>query len=93
MSNRSSNDAWPNLRRAWIERYAARHGSIRRKHICDELGVSMAQASADLQQLLSDHPGCLEYSLNDKTYYWAGKKPRTKLPEFLALLRQDDGAA
>lgn len=86
MSNRSANTAWPQLRRAWIERYAALHGAIRRRDICEALGVSLAQASADLQQVLEDNPGCLEYSLNDKTYYWAGKDLRTDVPQFLSVL-------
>lgn len=89
MSNRSSNEAWPKLRRAWIERFAAATGSIRRRHICEELGISLAQASADLQQLLAEHPGCLEYSLSDKTYYWRGRAVRTKLPDFLDVLSLD----
>lgn len=83
MPNRSTSETWPTLRRAWIERTAARQGAIQRSQICAVLGISAAQASADLQALQAEHPGCLTYDMTGKTYRWAGKKVRTIVPDFV----------
>lgn len=71
MSNSTNPDsAFPALRLAWIERRAARVGTIGRKEICDAFDISPAQASADLQRIQEILPGCLEYSLKAKHYRW-----------------------
>lgn len=88
MSNQSTDAPWPALRRAWIERAAQDAGHIRRSDICAALGISMAQCSADLQQLLHDHPGCLTYDLRAKLYRWTGGiRLATHLPDFLSQLK------
>lgn len=72
MSNSTNSDsAFPALRLAWIERRAARVGTIGRKEICDAFDISLAQASSDLQRIQEILPGCLEYSLKAKHYRWA----------------------
>ncbi|MFT3992402.1 MAG: hypothetical protein QM680_13440 [Luteolibacter sp.] len=86
MSNSSSSTFYASLRRAWIERYAQRHGSVNRGDIRAAFGVSPAQASADLQGLLSAHPGCLAYDLSAKTYHWRGLALETKLPHPVASI-------
>lgn len=80
MGNQSSDTLGPRLRRAWIERRAATAGTIRRGEICTVLGVSMAQASADILALLKEHPDCLRYDLNAKLYRWVGCRIVTVLP-------------
>lgn len=87
MANTSGDETWAALRRCWIERIAAREGHIQRKTICAALGLSMAQCSADIQQLQQDHPGCLRYNLNLKRYEWSGKKLRTVVPAFIRDLQ------
>lgn len=88
MANTSGDETWATLRRCWIERTAARTGfAPSRKEICAALGLSMAQASADLQQLQIEHPRCFKYNLNLKRYEWTGKKIVTQIPAFVADLR------
>ncbi len=77
MSNRSGNTWFARVRRDWIPRYALKHGSIGRRDLMDVFGVSSAQASADLQSYLADHPKHLTYSLSLKTYLWTGPKTLT----------------
>lgn len=60
------------IRRAWIERRAARTGTIRRAEISKALGTCPAQTSDDIQELLRLHPGCLTYDLSAKIYVWTG---------------------
>lgn len=86
MANTSGDQMWATVRRCWIERTAARVGHIQRKDICAALGLSMAQCSADLQELQQQHPGCLTYNLNLKRYEWTGKKVRTQIPDFIRAL-------
>lgn len=84
--NTSGDETWATLRRAWIERTAHATGSIRRRQICSALGLSMAQCSADLQQLQIDHPGCLHYDLRAKLYRWTeGHTPQLPVPEFVSI--------
>lgn len=86
MGNQSSDTLGPRLRRAWIERRAAAAGTIRRGEICTVLGVSMAQASADILALLKEHPDCLQYDLNAKLYRWTGHGVVTALPHPVVAL-------
>ncbi len=78
-------------RLAWIERYAATRGHIRRKDVAAAFGLSLAQASADIQRLLEIAPNLFRYSLNDKTYYHDGRKRYvTRIPEAIQFLSQFD---
>lgn len=94
MGNISRDTAWAGLRRAWIERHAQARGHITRPEICRTLGLSLAQASADLQQLQQDHPGCLRYNLNAKRYEWAGgDRLVTTVPAWVSVLMPPPAAA
>ena len=62
----------PRIRLAWIERRARSTGTIKRKDVVSAFGLSLAQASSDLQTLQLLAPGCLEYDLAAKCYRWAG---------------------
>lgn len=89
--NTSTDKHWPSIRRAWIERRAARLGSINRKEISSALGISLAQVSEDLQELLRLHPGCLTYDLSVKTYHWTkDREPALPLPEWIGDLIESD---
>lgn len=79
-NNPSSSSFYPTLRRAWAERFAAEHGSIVRRDIMGAFGVSTAQASADLQGLLQERPGCLAYDASRRRYIWTGGDPSLDLP-------------
>lgn len=69
-----SSKFYPRLRLAYLERVARRDGVIRRKELVEFFGISLAQASADIQEYLSLNPKALEYDLNAKQYHWRGKK-------------------
>ena len=71
------------LRRAYIEQRAAATGHVNRPDIAAVFGTSGAQLSADIQQLLTDHPGCLTYDPKKKHYRWTGKKPRLPIPKYI----------
>lgn len=81
MSNSTNSDsAFPALRLAWIERRAARVGTIQRKEICEAFDISLAQASSDLQRIQELLPGCLDYDLKAKHYRWTRKERRFHFP-------------
>ncbi len=86
MGNVSPDGPWPALRRCWIEHAAYAAGGIQRGEISAALGISLPQATADLQRLLQEHPGCLTYNLTLRRYQWTGGPPRLPVPEFLHLL-------
>lgn len=89
--NTSTDKFWPVIRRAWIERRAARTGTINRSDITSTLGISAAQASGDIQELLREHPGCLTYDLSAKVYRWSdGHEPCLSLPEWMADFHEID---
>lgn len=93
MSNHPSS-AWPaRVRRAWAERQAHAAGSIRRKELAAAFGISYAQASTDLQVLLTEHPGCLRYDLRAKCYHWRpGAVPALPVPAPIAAFILDPSA-
>lgn len=80
MSNQSKNNWAARVRRAWIEHAAHSCGEIHRAKIITTFGISPAQASADIQAVMAEHPGCLDYDLRAKRYRWAGKKPKLSIP-------------
>ena len=89
MSNKSTDALAAQIRRAWIERYAQRHGTITRPIICTACGCSPAQASADIESVLAANPGCLTYDLSAKLYRWTGKRLMQPLPRIIASLNLD----
>lgn len=52
------------------------HASVRRQHLVEAFGVSMAQASADIQQFLADHPSAVSYDKSAKQYVPADARHR-----------------
>lgn len=104
MSNTSNDRVWAALRRAWIERAAKKRGHIGRPEICQALGISRAQASADIERLLADNPACLTLDRSRKRYDWTGGDClMTEIPAFVEdliplpagfrLVRQPKGGA
>ena len=55
-------------RQEWIAETLRVFGFIQRQHLMRKFGISMPQASADLQQFSKDHPGAMAYNTNTKRY-------------------------
>lgn len=55
-------------RMRFIERSAYWRGTVNRQDLARVFGLSMAQASADLQRYQQENPGALVYNLNRKRY-------------------------
>lgn len=71
---REFTEAWPVLERLkTIERAAWWRGWVRRSDLTAIFGVSLAQASSDLQRYLELNPGALVYNLNLKRYEGSSK--------------------
>ena len=71
MGNASNENLWfPRTRLAFLERRAKKHGTLRRRDLQEFFGVSLAQASADLQRYQELNPGALLYSTKRKEYIW-----------------------
>ncbi len=69
MGNRSNLDQWATMERMrFIERSAYWRGVVNRQDLAGVFGLSMAQASADLQKYQQENPGALLYNLNRKRY-------------------------
>jgi WYL domain len=69
MGNRSNTEQWAVMERLrFIERCAYWRGTVNRQDLARVFGLSMAQASADLQQYQQENPGALVYNLNRKRY-------------------------
>jgi len=67
----------------YIEQAAFWRGYVNRQDIAAAFGLSMAQASADLQAYQEANPNALAYSLSAKCYTWAPKaKPVLHKPDF-----------
>lgn len=77
------------VRAAWAERYAARHGTMKRTDIVTAFGVSAATASTDIAYLLKHHVGCLEYDHAAREYRWKfGREPKLELPDWIKDFNQ-----
>jgi WYL domain len=69
MGNKSNTEQWAVMERMrFIERSAYWRGTVNRQDLARVFGLSMAQASADLQQYQQENPGALVYNLNRKRY-------------------------
>jgi hypothetical protein len=55
-------------RQEWIRETLHVFGFINRDHIVRKFGVSVPQASKDLQTYQRAHPGALRYDLSEKRY-------------------------
>lgn len=67
----------------YVEQAAFWRGYVNRQDIAGTFGLSMAQASADLQAYQTENPGALAYDLRAKCYTWAPKaKPVLHRPDF-----------
>lgn len=65
--------AWcEDQRQAWIADMLAVYGFINRGHLMRKFGISMPQASKDLQLFARRHPGTIQYDLTRKCYVKAG---------------------
>jgi hypothetical protein len=52
----------------YIDWRLARHGEVRRQHLMTAFGVSMPQASVDLNAFIAAHPGAMAYDKSRKLY-------------------------
>lgn len=67
---------WAQARRGdFISWRLAYHGTLRREHIKATFGVSTVQASTDIRDFLTAHPGAMHYDPKRKEYVANGKKP------------------
>lgn len=55
-------------RQDWIAETLEVFGFINRDHLVRKFGVSVPQASKDLQRFQRDNPGAMIYNLNTKRY-------------------------
>lgn len=55
-------------RQDWIAEVVEVFGFINRDHLVRKFGVSVPQASKDLQRFQRDNPGAIVYNLNAKRY-------------------------
>ena len=84
MGNISSGSKWyPSVRRAWAQRRAYSAGVLNRADLERAFGITAAQASADIRQILVEDPGCMHYDLQLKTYVWtdSARDPGIEIPD------------
>lgn len=55
-------------RQEWIAETLHVFGYIQRQHLMRKFGISMPQASADLQRFQKQNPGAMEYDPSGKSY-------------------------
>ncbi len=55
-------------RMVWIDEVSRIYGYINRGHIMEKFGVSMAQASADINAFMKKHPNTLLYNPSTKRF-------------------------
>ena len=53
------------LRHEWI---ANRKAPLRRQHLVDKFGISMPQASRDINRFIRENPNTWAYNVNKKQY-------------------------
>ena len=69
MGNRTNKDSWAARERLrFVERSAWWAGEVNRRDLMEVFGVSMAQASADLQTYMEMNDGALAYNKSRKCY-------------------------
>lgn len=55
-------------RQEWIAETLRIFGFIQRQHLMRKFGISMPQASTDLQRFRQEHPGAMLYDSSEKRY-------------------------
>lgn len=55
-------------RQEWIAETLRVFGFINREHLMRKFGISMPQASSDIQAFQRRHPGAIAYNLSAKRY-------------------------
>lgn len=60
-------------RQLWIAETLEIFGFIQRAHLVRKFGISVPQASADLQQFQKDCPGVMLYQPSAKMYVYQGE--------------------
>lgn len=69
MGNKTNDRTWAAMERLrFIETCAWWKGLVNRQDLADLFGISMAQASSDLQRYLEMNPGAFVYNLREKRY-------------------------
>lgn len=66
------------VRQEWIAETLSVFGFIQRQHLMRKFGISMPQASADLQRFQKENHGAMEYDSSAKQYVATGGRPGTK---------------
>lgn len=96
MANTNNPEAWAAQERLrFIERSLWWRGGVQRKDLCTVFGISLAQASADLQRYFQENKDAASYDLSAKLY--RGQPGMTcrfhtpELTEALSLFLNDDG--
>lgn len=70
MSNTTNPESWAALERLrFVERSLWWRGQVKRKDLGEGFGISLAQASSDLQRYLEMNPLAARYDLKAKTYW------------------------
>jgi hypothetical protein len=81
-------------RQRFIENLAWWKGIVNRQELIENFGISLAQASSDLQQYVDSNPDALIYSLRQKRYEAVSTMKcvltRPKLEEAVAMFLVDD---
>lgn len=71
----------------YIEAAAYWRGYVNRQDIVEAFGLSLAQASADMQAYIAQNPAALAYDLRAKCYTWAARaRPVLHKPDFAGAL-------
>lgn len=55
-------------RQDWIAEMFRVYGFVRRQHLQRKFGISVPQASKDLQRFITAHPEAIRYDLSRKCY-------------------------
>lgn len=63
-------------RQAWIAEMLHVYGFINREHLQLKFGISVPQASRDLQTFARTNPGAMKYDLSGKSYVRTGPQVR-----------------
>lgn len=97
MSNTTNPEAWAAQERLrFIERSLWWRGQVKRKDLRELFGISLAQASSDLQRYLELNPTAARYDLKAKTYRgepgMACLLHHPRLEEALSLFLSESGA-
>lgn len=59
-------------RQTWIAEMLHVYGFINREHLMRKFGISMPQASQDIQRFGAEHPKAMRYDVSRKCYVRAG---------------------